>query len=241
MADFVLVHGAWHGGWCWSRVVDALRAAGHSALAPDLPGHGGDDAPHDSVDLGCYVECVRDLIDELSGDVVLVGHSLGGLTISQVAEHRPDRLRSLVYLAAFIPSPGQRVAESTAVATREILEAMRPSADGHSIDVDRSAARGIFYGDCSDADVAWACGKLGPEPQAVLDSQIAVSADGFGRVPRDYIVCLQDRAVSAEAQRSLIDRHGCRNTYTVDRSHSPFLSAPEELAKMLGEIAGAPA
>jgi pimeloyl-ACP methyl ester carboxylesterase len=238
MANFILIHGAWHRGSGWDKVVEALGAAGHSVVAPDLPGRGADETPHKGVDLRRYSDSICDVVDSLSGDVILVGHSLGGLTISQVAENRTDRIQCLVYVAAFLPGPGDSVSDVTDVAASQaVSDAMRPSQDGYSIEIDLSAAPELFYGDCSDEDVALAVDALCPEPQAVLDSKVELSEEAFGSVPRDYIVCLKDRTVVPDAQRSMIDRYGCRNVYSVDRSHSPFLSAPEELAKILGEIA----
>jgi pimeloyl-ACP methyl ester carboxylesterase len=236
MAGFVLVHGAWHGGWCWQKLVRSLRDAGHETLAPDLPGHGDDATPHERIELQSYCDRVCEAVDSLEGEVVLVGHSLGGLTISQVAEHRADRLRALVYLAAFIPE-AEGVTRTTDAVTDRLRSATSVSEDGHSICFDPDLVREVFYADCSEDDLAFARARLGPEPQRVFGSPLALSDDGFGRVPRDYIVCLQDEAVRPEAQLEMARRHGCRNVYSMDRSHSPFFSAPGELAKILGEIA----
>jgi pimeloyl-ACP methyl ester carboxylesterase len=238
VTNFVLVHGAWHGGWCWQQVVAALRAAGHVALAPDLPAHGEDSTPASEVDLRSYRDRVCEVIDSVPGEVVLVGHSLGGLTISLVAEQRADRLKSLVYLASFIPALASRVGEITEELTSpEIREAMRLSADGATLDIDVSKVREIFYADCSDEDVAWATERLCREPANVMRDAIELSPENFGRVPRDYIVCGRDKALLPEGQRAVHERSGCRKVYTMDTSHSPFFSAPEELAKLLGEIA----
>ncbi len=241
MASFVLVHGAWHGGWCWEKTLTALRAAGHSAVAPDLPGHGDDPTAHSDVDFAAYCDRVCDVIDSLPGEQVLVGHSLGGFTISQVAEHRSDRLRSLVYLAAFLPHPDEciELAALTGHASDGLRAGSRISDDGHSICFDPACAREVFYGDCSDEDVVLARQRICPQPQQVFGARLSLSAAGFGSVPRDYIVCLQDNAVPADAQQEMLERAGCRAVYTLDRSHSPFFSAPEVLAKILGEIADA--
>lgn len=239
MASFVLVHGAWHGGWCWEKVVRELEAAGHVARAPDLPGHGDDSTPHERVDLQAYCDRVCEVIDSLDDEVVLVGHSLGGLTISQVAEHRHDRLRCLVYVAAFIPESSGTLVDSTQAVSSEIHAVTRLSDDGHSICFDPAAAREIFYADCSAGDVARAVERLCPQPSQVFRSGLELSENGYGSVPRDYILCLQDRAVPVDQQRGLAERHDCRNLYSMDRSHSPFFSAPQELAKILGEIADA--
>ena len=239
MAGFVLVHGAWHGGWCWEKLTRALREAGHEVLAPDLPGHGSDRTPHAQVDLQAYSDRICEAVDSFPGDVVLVGHSLGGLTISQVAEHRPDRLRALVYLAAFVPEPSGGVADTTTAVSDGIREATSLSEDGSSIHFDPERVRAIFYADCSEEDLALAQANLCSQPAPVFRSALALSDDGYGRVPRDYIVCLEDMAVLPEAQRAMARQGGCRNLYSMDCSHSPFFSAPGELAKILGEIADA--
>lgn len=222
------------------RVVDALRAAGHIVEAPDLPGLGADTTPVTEVSLASNTDRICDVIDSFSGDVVLVGHSLGGLTISQVAEHRADRLRCLVYLAAFLPVADPSSGDDDTpdrLTSPEIRAAIRRSPDGATLDFDVAAARHIFYGDCSDEDVAWACALLRPQPAQVLSASVEISEENYGRVPRDYIVCLQDRALPPSGQETLHRRSGCRNVYSMNTSHSPFFSAPEELAKILGALA----
>jgi pimeloyl-ACP methyl ester carboxylesterase len=238
MANFVLVHGAWHGGWCWRKVVEALRAAGHVAEAPDLPALGGDTTPVAEVDLQSNVGRVCDVIDALSGDVILVGHSLGGLTISQVAEQCPDRLAALVYLAAFMPVAGAPETDDRRITTPETRAAIALSEDASTLDFDISKARDVFYADCSDEDVAFACAQLRPQPATILSAAVQISEGNYGRVPRDYIVCLRDRALLPAGQQRLHEQAGCRSVYEMDTDHSPFFSAPEELTRVLGEIAG---
>jgi pimeloyl-ACP methyl ester carboxylesterase len=237
MARFILVHGAWHGGWCWHKVASALREAGHDVLAPDLPGHGDDTTPPAAIDLQTYVDFVCDLIDEQSGEVVLVGHSLGGLTITQVAELRPDRLRCLIYLAALVPESGEDAAPGPRLVTEAVSTAVRESADGLTVELDPAVAHDVFYADCSEADSAFARERLCGEPTPLMRARVQTSDEAWGRVPRDYIVCSQDRALAPEGQRELAEGRGFRRTHTLDRSHSPFFSAPGELAKLLSQIA----
>src|SRR5664279_2862075 len=101
MSAFVLVHGAWHGGWCWDKVVARLEAMGHTAAAPDMPGHGDDKTPIAGVTLEHLVQRVCETIDAQSEPVVLVGHSYGGAMITQAAERRADKIKSLAYVTAF--------------------------------------------------------------------------------------------------------------------------------------------
>ncbi len=124
MATFVLVHGAWHGSWCWQRVRAALQAKGHSVFTPTLTGvaeraH----LLHPGVNLQTHTLDVVNLIrwEELS-DIVLCGHSYGGMVVTGVADQLPDRIRSLVYLDAFVPEHGQRLADFAPIADDQLIE-----------------------------------------------------------------------------------------------------------------------
>ncbi len=106
MATFVLIHGAWHGGWCWERVVPLLEQRGHTVRAPDLPGMGRDRTPLGDITLDVWARFVSELVRAELEPVILVGHSRGGIVLSQSAEQIPDRIRTLVYLAAFLVANG---------------------------------------------------------------------------------------------------------------------------------------
>jgi pimeloyl-ACP methyl ester carboxylesterase len=130
---FVLVHGSWHDGHCWSRVRAHLSTAGYPSIAPTLPGHGaGDDRA--SVTHDDYVAAIDAALDTVDGPVVLVGHSFGGSVISRLAELRPDRCAGLVYYSAFVPRDGERVADSLPAPFIEFLDAAAAAS------VDRSVA-----------------------------------------------------------------------------------------------------
>src|SRR5882757_7600779 len=107
MATFIFISGAWHAGWCWERVVPLIEAAGHTAIAPDLLGMGADETPLPEVTLAMWGEQIAALIEEQAEPVFLVGHSRGGVVISDVAERVPDRIISLVYLTAIIAADGE--------------------------------------------------------------------------------------------------------------------------------------
>src|SRR5512135_2022364 len=96
LSTIILVHGAWHGAWCWYKILPLLEKAGHKAIAVDLPGFGRDRTPLCEVSLQSYVDRVCAAIDEQRGRVILVAHSRGGIVISQTAEQRPERVESLV-------------------------------------------------------------------------------------------------------------------------------------------------
>ena len=103
---YVLVHSAWLGAWQWEQVALSLTQLGHTVITPDLPGHGSDPTPTENITMDDYVAVLTDILDNEEGPVVLVGHSFYGITISRVAELRPEKISSLVYLTAFLVPNG---------------------------------------------------------------------------------------------------------------------------------------
>ena len=157
MSTYVLVHGAWHGAWCWYRVASRLRRAGHTVIAPDLAGLGKDKTPIAEVSLERWTKDICDIVDAASEPVILVGHSRGGIVVSQVAERRPDKLAVLVYLAAFLLRDGETLlgvaqTDGTSLALPNLLMA----SDGTCSTVREDALKDVFYGECPDEDLTLA-------------------------------------------------------------------------------------
>ncbi len=107
MSTYVLIHGAWAGRWCWEKVAPLLQQAGHQVVPLDLPGHGQDRTPLREITLAAYTKRVCETLDAQAEPVMLVGHSMGGIVITQVAEERPEKIQTLVYLSAFLPQNGE--------------------------------------------------------------------------------------------------------------------------------------
>jgi pimeloyl-ACP methyl ester carboxylesterase len=234
MARFVLVHGAWHGGWCWRHVAPLLTARGHEVHAPDLPGHGDDPADPAGQSLEDYARRVGDAVRAGGQDVVLVGHSLGGLVISAVAEAMPGRVRRLVYVTAFLPRDGDSLVRICSVDPENPLNAASlRTPDGKCVTVDPARLQELFYADCPAADVALAAASVGPEPIAVMFQSVHVTPERFGRVPRAYLHCSRDVALPLFVQQQMVAASPCDTVLTLPTSHSPFFAAPERLAEML--------
>ena len=238
MSTFILVHGAWHGAWCWHRIVARLERAGHTVLVPDLAALGRDQTPIHEGTLAGWTRQIVELIDQCTEPVILVGHSRGGLLISEAAEQRPDRIRSLVYLTAFLLKSGEMLHGSLAATDPESLVGphMVISEDHLSASIREASLKDAFYAQCSDDDVALAKSVLRPEPLAPLATPLTLSAERFGRVPRVYIECLRDRAITIKAQRAMQASLPCAKTFTIDTDHSPFFSRPDELAGILATL-----
>jgi pimeloyl-ACP methyl ester carboxylesterase len=234
---FVLVHGSWHGGWCWSKLAPLLERQGHLVETPDLPGRGADQTPASALTLKDYVVRVGGIVAAQSGPVVLVGHSMGGVVITQLAEEMPDRVQALVYLAAFLPKNGQTLIELAQQDTDSQLGpnlVIREDQGDHI--VRQEVVHEIFYHDCGDDDSARAIARLVPESLAPVMTPVQTTDQRFGSVPRFYITALRDRAISPAQQRRMYTAMPCREVIALDTGHSPFLSAPDALAAHLQEI-----
>lgn len=228
----VLVHGAFHGAACWWKLRQALEQLGIPTAAPDLPGHGHSTAAF--TDLHGDAGSVRDLLAEVPGEVVLVGHSYGGAVITEASAGAAN-VAHLVYLAAFCPDEGETVMGlATSVDERgDLARAMRIGDDGQ-ITLDATLLDEALYADCDPDDVAVVARSLGPQPAVTFRQPLA--AAGWKERPSTYVVCTDDRAVPPPLQRTMAAR--CGRTIELASSHSPFLSHVDDVVAVLAPLAG---
>ena len=239
MATFMLVHGACTGGWCWEKVTPLLVANSHRVCAPDLPGLGKDHTPPANVTLADNVEKLSRLLDKMEEPVVLVGHSLGGITISQLAEARRRKIKALVYLCALLPTPGTASRDLTAGDPDMLFRRSREvSPDGLTYSFARATLPAMFYEDVSAEDRYRAMERLRPQPISISTTPVTLTEERFGSVPRWYIECTHDNAVRINLQRLMVKKTPCK-VITMECGHSPFFSNTEELVEHLEAIAKA--
>jgi pimeloyl-ACP methyl ester carboxylesterase len=224
---FVLIHGAFHGGWCWEKLAPLLSACGHRVITPDLPGMGNDNTQHEQITLASTADFVANIVRTQSAPVVLVGHSMGGTVIAEVAERMPEHILGLVFVTAVL-----RIAGST-VTTRGAAPPMTVSADGHSMVCDAGGALERFYNTTDPALADAAISRLRPQPVATMVAPRSATLERFGRLQRAFVECTQDRAISLEDQRSMQAALPCETVFTLETDHSPFLCAPDRLAECL--------
>jgi pimeloyl-ACP methyl ester carboxylesterase len=243
MARFVLVHGAFHGAWCWEPLVAELSSAGHDVHTFDLPGSGEDETPIAEVTLDAYVERVGAVLDEQAEPVVLVAHSMGGVPVTQAAVRWHDRIARLVYVAAFLPGDGQSLVDLTKLpegAGDMVQEHMQVEGAPPVASLTRDIAIEAFYGLCPPEQAAWAADRVRPQALAPFVTPVELGRDervAATRPPRGYVVATQDRAIPTALQRRFARDNPGMDVVEIESDHSPFLSRTKELATALATLA----
>jgi pimeloyl-ACP methyl ester carboxylesterase len=231
MATFALIHGAWHSPWAWEPLEDELRARGHRTVAPDLR---GDDPARDTA---AYAQTVVEALDGAGEDIVVVGHSLGGLTAPVVAAARP--VRRIVYLCALLPVPGVALAAQFADEspfTPGAGDGRGPDDEGRSVWDDQAAATRILYGMCEPQLAVAAFAQL--RPQASSPSTQPCPLPAMPDVPVTYILARHDGIISPDWSRRAAPARLGVTPLELESDHSPMLSCPGVLATALTDVVG---
>ena len=231
---FVLVHGAWHGGWCWSKVAANLHGRGHTVLTPTQTGVG--ERSHllsSSIDLDVFVKDITNVLQfEDLKDVMLVGHSFGGIAISGAADRMPDRIRHLVYLDSLILQNGQ---SPFSLLPKDVVEARikaaNDSSGGLSIPVPPARAFGIR----DAAQAAWVERRLTPHPLGTYTSPLILANKVGNGLPTTYIVCTDPIYEPLQAIRDWVRSVGW-TTVEIATGHDAMVTAPDRLGDMLDQI-----
>jgi pimeloyl-ACP methyl ester carboxylesterase len=241
MGTYVLVHGSWGGAWCWDQVTPLLERAGHRVVAPDLPAHGKDTTPLDGITLQSYTDRVGEALDAQDEPVILVGHSHGGVVITQAAEEHPDRVKRLVYLCAYLPGDGESLlswAQRDPDPERNLLPYLVIDQERGVAMIKDEGFRASVCNDCSEEDLArLQASVVRWEPLSSPATPVHTTAGRWGRIPRVYIECLQDRAISPALQQAMYSASPCERVLSLNAGHMAMISAPEELARHLLALA----
>jgi pimeloyl-ACP methyl ester carboxylesterase len=216
----VLVHGAWHGAWCWEEVVSRLGGEGLAVVAVDLPSvaSGGD--------LYDDARALRRVLDDTPGDKVVVGHSYGGIVVTEGAAGA-EGVRHLVYLTAFMLDEGESLAD---IVGRTPPDWQIPDAEGKALTVENPQR--VFYNTCPPEVADAAAARLRPHTIAAFVQPVRSVA--WREVPSTYVICDRDNAIPVPAQEQMAARAG--TTHRLESDHSPFLTNPDAVAQLIRDV-----
>lgn len=232
---FLLIHGGSHGAWCWEAVSRELHRLGHSAFALDLPGGGDDPTPRDSVTFDSYVQAVNAFIEaEGLDDFILVGHSLAGIILSEIATANRGKVREAVFVAAFTLDQGERAIDLIAPERVPDYYRIAEASPEHSLMLDYQTARNRFFSDLGDDAARAAYERLTPQPLAPYLEPARHAAHTLHAISR-YIICRNDRNLSPDACLGYAKKLGGA-VQEIDAGHDVMLSHPAELAALLAGL-----
>ena len=242
MARIVLVHGAFGGAWCWEPVIPGLEEAGHTVQAFDLPGAGDDPTPAAEVTLDAYADRVCEVLAQ-GPPAVLVGHSMGGVVVTQAAARSPQQ-RGLADLRGGVRSGGWPEPDRPHTTARgrgdQVQANLVVDGDPPVATMPEAAARVAIHGCASDDAAAEAVRKRGPQPVAPFTQPVQIPEDTraqFERLPRAYVVCLKDLAIPPALQKRMLAAAGCDPVIELDTDHAPMVSRTEKLIAVLDQLA----
>jgi len=233
METIVLVHGAWSDVSAWDATIPLLKSKGYEVIAVNLPGHGRDTTSFAGIDFQSYVKIVESAIGDRK-NVLLLGHSMAGLIISQVAEEIPGQIKELIYLAAYLPKNGE-----------SLLSLAQQDAGSHTgkyltIDKEHGAAiiakDGIIDVFAADAPInvqAYLIATWKTEPLAPLASPVTLTEANFGSVKKAYIYTVNDHAISYAFQQIMVKGSNIAQTFELKSGHTPFFSIPGLLSETI--------
>ena len=236
MTHYILVHGAWEGAWSWDLTKPVLEKAGHKVTTVDLPGSPGNKRDIVDVTMESYIDAVVNTIKELDHKIVLVGHSLAGAIISQVAERISEKIDRLVYVAAFLLENGDRIIEAMQRdPDGEFLPKLNFAEDQSYATADEKTWRGIAFHDVREERILGALPRVNGTKQATepFMAKVVVSKEKFGSVPKTYIRTAIDKMVSPKLQDEMLGNWKVDKIHTVQSGHFPTLSLPETLAELI--------
>ena len=245
MATIILVHGAWHGGWCWWKTAPLLRVAGHRVITPSLTGLGDRQhlarlIPPAVLNLDLHIRDITELLDcnDLT-DAVLVGHAYAGMVITGVAELRPERIGALVYVNGVAPQDGEAMVDQlSAVRGPDFVARIRGFiADGepfmpHPITGDEIAER---WGITDPSDQAFVLPRLAPQPTLTFAQPVRLGNPASAELRREFILC-SESGFEPVAERAAAEGWGVHH---IDTGHDPMITEPGQLATILNGIANA--
>jgi pimeloyl-ACP methyl ester carboxylesterase len=237
MKTIILVHGAFQGSYSWNVLSGMLKDIGYHVIAPELPGHGRNTADLEQVRFHDYTKAITDVLDKTAGKAVLIGHSMGGLVISAVAEQLPNKVERLIYVAGLIPYHGSSLIE---IGVRDVNsvwgEIVEPSENPHEVRIKKEYIIPVLCQNIHPDMEQLVLNNYHPEPAVPFTEPVLVSDECWGQIQKHYVFCSQDKSVSYAQQKDMVNKAGIISTNTLDSDHTPQLSMPKALLNIILQI-----
>lgn len=239
-SNLLFIHGAFGGAWEFDEFIETLAEQGHRAHAIDLPGHGQNTAPIPKVTMAAYVDRVIEAAQAIDGPIVLVGHSLAGAIVSQVAERIPEKIARLVYVAATLPKNGETVLGlMQSDEDGQLLANIVFSDDGSFATLADTHVKNLLLHDVQEPErVAEFAPKFAMEQASEpFMAAIELTDNAFGAVPKTYVRASLDKVMTLSLQDRMISSWEVEQVYTLESGHFPMMSIPDRFVEVIGEIA----
>lgn len=235
---FVIVHGAFQNAQSWDAVSESLKAKGHTVFNVDLPGRNAQGAEAKAVSIAQYAETVGAIVKSQNQPVTLIGHSFGGITISLVGAAMPEKIKKLVYIAAYVPVSGDSM-QSLASGDKDngfTQKSFVVSPDySFATILDEDRVR-LFINDGKPEQQKVVAESMLREPLGPIATKVEIAQDKFGKIPKAYIRTSMDKTVSPTIQNMLIQRAGIKNVADIQAGHSPQVSQSAKLSDLIASI-----
>ncbi len=229
----VIVHGAWSSAKDWHYVAGYLASEENNLITVNLPGHGIDETPISDISLQLYVyEVLKAIGDET--EVTLIGHSFGGIVVSEVAELIAPQIKKLIYIAAFVPKSGDSLL-SLAHTDVESLVGKNLIVDEKAgvASIAKEAIADVFLADAPKAVAEYVTNTMRPEPLAPLATPVTLTDGNFGKITKVYVHSLNDHTIGYSLQKEMVKDAGISKTYSLPSSHTPFIVFPQILSAII--------
>ncbi|MCD0465948.1 alpha/beta fold hydrolase [Flavobacterium sp. ENC] len=232
-STIVIIHGAWSSSNDWQHVSEDLTAGGNSVISVNLPGHGTDNTAISVISLKLYVDEVKKAIGDKQ-NIVLVGHSFGGIVASQVAEEIAPQIKKIIYIAAYVPKNGE-----------SLLSLAKTDAESHvgkNLIVEEKAGiatikkegiADVFLADAPAKVAEYVSNNLKPEPLAPLATPVTLTEGKFGKIDKVFVYSLNDHTIGYSLQQKMAKDAGIQRLYALPSSHTPFIMFPHILAQII--------
>jgi pimeloyl-ACP methyl ester carboxylesterase len=238
MACYLLIHGNRHGKWAWTQVIERLKKRGHHPHAIDLPGHGDDATPRYTLTLQDSCNTVLNYVElNQLDDIILVGHSSGGVVLSAIAKDLKNQLRAMVFVAALVLRAGESQMTGVPQQQQEAYRKLAESRPDYSIPISYDAARRRYFNDLSEVDAQTYFQRLTPEPFGVMESPVNNNGLWAISIPTAYVICTQDQALFPDLCRTYAQRLNNPMLFEIQTGHDVMLSQPQLLIDILERFA----